>query len=192
MSLPLFVDPSLSPPPSASQLASILADIRSTSYIDEASAGDESSREDSALYDAVVPSDLPSGVKTKRDITAHVVKGLEGFSTAGYVLVDHLTLDERDGSVVVVELDSGDSMRVARRSLIEVVSRGRRIIERLVFRLGAHVCMSPRLPFRFLSILLARPRVVGPSPPGKQHCECRNDIEAGAHSISGDSIIDTI
>lgn len=138
-SLPLYISPSLQPSPSSTEIASILKQIRSTSYIDEVTSG-ETSREESGLWNAVYPFDLPSLSSAKQsDLTKFTLNDLpttvqaaQGdasggeqveFAREGYVVVDEQTL--KDGSLLVVETrKGGESLRIVPRSLIEVVSRG--------------------------------------------------------------------
>lgn len=133
---------------SASQadLDAVLHDVRSTGYIAEITSN-EVPPEESGLWNAVVFVPLPAVVEgrssgiggsdgdgdgaisqlttfTTKDLAAS--RGSGDWSSFGFVVVDEETL-RGDGSVLVVQIDPLKSaevarLRVARNSLIEVVS----------------------------------------------------------------------
>ncbi|KAK0570132.1 hypothetical protein OC861_000274 [Tilletia horrida] len=126
---------------SSAELDKLLADIRSTDYIQEVTSG-EVEPQASGLWDQVlpVPTDLhPSSLKgassaqEQEEIAKHALSVLDSDSeTKGkYVVNGIVVADERtksgDGSLLVIELVGRgadktvrDTMRCAPRSLIEV------------------------------------------------------------------------
>ncbi|CAO1636627.1 unnamed protein product [Sympodiomycopsis kandeliae] len=133
--LSLYIDPSLSLSPSDPKIQSILSDIRSTSYIHEVTSGECSAKE-SGLWNTVYPRDVPgiSGKKGSELISAlkrHTQESKEyvtsdnqdevRFDSNSFALIDQETLSN-GGSVLVVQIDQDDTLRVARRSLIEVAA----------------------------------------------------------------------
>lgn len=126
--LPLYISPSLSPQPTATEISTILQDIRSTGYIAEVTSN-EVPPEESGLWNTIyhVPLPLEDGqdFNSQESLSAFTEKNADSttdveLSNGAYVLVDERTI-KGDGSLLVVETD-GDSLRVARRSCIEVVS----------------------------------------------------------------------
>lgn len=112
---------------------SLLSTIRSTSYIAEVTSN-EVPAEESGLWDAVVlvdelPSDVSKASSLDEKIKALVAQSGSGkWASASFFVIDERT--SQDGSVLAVEVDGGkkkevDRMRVAPKSVIEVVSGAR-------------------------------------------------------------------
>lgn len=132
-SIPLYLCGVLSP----KEGDQLLSDIRSTGYLSEISSGEPP--EESGLWNLlrIVPSDEHDAGDLKPNsepekVAHHALEKLskdkKKWNTAVLVLADQRT--RKDGSLVVLDLEQGksgkeairDSMRCARRSLLEVVS----------------------------------------------------------------------
>lgn len=139
-SIGLFVLPSVASAGIQVDLQKVLADVRSSDYIAEASSS-ECSPEDSGLWDLVTPSTLSqSSLKADDDDDAAVqsiVRSLSAdsltadgtskqLSRSGFIVADARTFTG-DGSLLVVQIDAQKHeevcrLRTARGSLVEVVS----------------------------------------------------------------------
>jgi len=108
------------------QKEEVLKDIRSTGYIKEITSGEVSPQE-SGLWDLVLPSDThPNDTELQSLIkTTSTLDQSKWFNNC-LVIADERTLKKEDGSLVIVQLDQAgkvvDQMRVARGSVIEIVS----------------------------------------------------------------------
>lgn len=126
MSVPLFTSSLTS-----SQVEQILNDIRSSDYIKEISSG-ETSPQESGLWNLVLPfqSSTTNSSHPKDDFQPFISETKSLDESKWYrnclVVADERTLDKDDGSLVVIQLDSKgekkDSLRVARGSILEIVS----------------------------------------------------------------------
>ncbi|PWN98571.1 hypothetical protein FA09DRAFT_329622 [Tilletiopsis washingtonensis] len=103
--------------------AELLARARASSFIDESMAGDESSREESGLWNVLRCVPAPNDAPTPQHIADATAKlDAQEWTTNVAVLADERTA--KDDSVLVVALKDGKvhkTMRTALASVIEVV-----------------------------------------------------------------------